>query len=326
MKKSVFVFFLLAFALAVNADARLPLTPAYKVYILGPSGSLANALNNHGIVAGQVATPIGAKAAIFTKWGWQELFSPAMSQALGINNLGVVAGFVLSEDQTSSTPMVWRKGSWKALPFDGYYGFAYDINDASWVVGGAMGPKGTFAILWRLPYASSIILDGGTDSYYCAYAINDRGQIVGEAKGQACRWWQNQRTFLKTPPGFRSLATDINNRGEIVGWVTKPQTYVSTPVRWSNRKITFLRTLGGYGYAYGINDAGLIVGVSTFCGRHHACLWEKDKMYDLNDLITSGPTIEILEARAINARADIVGLAITEDGQTHAVLLRRVYR
>jgi probable HAF family extracellular repeat protein len=86
-----------------------------------------------------------------------------------------------------------------------------------------------------------------------------------------------------------------------------------------------LGTLGGpSSAAYGINDAGQVVGgASTSSGVVRAFLYDRNatpKMQDLNSLIPPDSGWRLEEAQAINQRGQIVGLG-ERNGHTRAFLL-----
>jgi probable HAF family extracellular repeat protein len=122
-------------------------------------------------------------------------------------------------------------------------------------------------------------------------------------------------------PGTTSAATAANNRGQVVGYSTlnvEPRA-----VLWDNGYLTNLGVLGTpvgiipWSGAYGINDAGQIVGYSmTSAGTSHAFLWERGTMRDLGTLPGGSYSV----AYAINARGQVVGECGTAQGQQHACL------
>jgi len=82
-------------------------------------------------------------------------------------------------------------------------------------------------------------------------------------------------------------------------------------------EIIDLGTLGGpYRRAYGINEAGQVVGESrTASGEHHAFLWDEGEMLDLGTLGGSHS-----RAYAINDMGEVVGDSWMADEHKHAFL------
>jgi len=158
---------------------------------------------------------------------------------------------------------------------------------------------------------------GGLNSE--ALGVNDRGQVVGAAQtsdangedfcgfsamglpvsGTACRAfvWQNGRIseLPNTLGGANSVATLINNRGDVAGFAETNQPEKGcavnnfVPVVWRNGAIQRLRTPAGDpdGVAAGINTSGQAVGASGSCApfnpnsgyyllEAHAVLWDSD--------------------------------------------------
>jgi probable HAF family extracellular repeat protein len=81
---------------------------------------------------------------------------------------------------------------------------------------------------------------------------------------------------------------------------------------------------GGGSLAWGINDAGQVVGESTAATGNRAFLWQGGSgITDLNDLIDPGLGWTLTRARAINARGQIVGTGFF-NGAPRAYLLTPV--
>ncbi len=106
-------------------------------------------------------------------------------------------------------------------------------------------------------------LSGGTST---AYAINDRGQVVGassSAHGDRAVLWQNGQIIELPTLGGDSMALDINNHGQIVGW-SRPRGASAHAVMWENGAIQDLGMFqaGEDAFASKINAAGQIIGGS----------------------------------------------------------------
>jgi probable HAF family extracellular repeat protein len=114
-------------------------------------------------------------------------------------------------------------------------------------------------------------------------------------------------TYTLADLGPHTSATAINNLGQVVAGTfdgTRPHAFV-----WDNGKITDVPTLGGdFIAAYGINDAGQVVGWSQVTpdpqAPRHAFLWSQEQgLTDLNTLAGSRESI----ALAINDAGQVVG-------------------
>jgi len=157
-------------------------------------------------------------------------------------------------------------------------------------------------------------LDGANSE---AYAINDRGQVVGQAeagrnaKRHAVLWESGATTRLRGLPGHRrSEATAINNAGDIVG-ASCPDAGECVAVLWRGDELVQLGSLGGNTVARGINATSQVVGESVlpvakplYVERFpHAFLWEQGVMLDLAGDFEDPSTV----ATAVNDAGRVVG-------------------
>lgn len=136
-----------------------------------------------------------------------------------------------------------------------------------------------------------------------ATAINSSGQIVGQSLQSTCLrvWsWDSDGgvSYIPWPAPFydTSRAEDLNNYGQVVGSFNHSETssvaYVWTP---GSDPVTLDNML----YAYGVNDAGQVVGENN---EGRAALWDPDAGYlDLGFDAFTG------RARDINNRGEVIG-------------------
>src|SRR5204863_6265849 len=112
--------------------------------------------------------------------------------------------------------------------------------------------------------------------------------------------------------GFTSIALDVNNKGQVVGWAAGPDR-VSHAVRWNAAIMEDLGIGGTYSYATGINGRGQTVGVSgAASGGADAFLWDQGTAQDLgpinlNTYAVYGGGYPILSPVHVNDQGHVVG-------------------
>ena len=214
------------------------------------------------------------------------------SAATGANNRGLVVGVAENptQDPNCVSPQVldyeavlWRGNTIHGLlPVSGdAIGAALAVNDYGQIVGGTgmcgsgpgIGPVLMHAVLWKNHLPTDLGNLGGTFNNV-AYAINNRGQVVG--------------------------ASDLvgDNTGHAF--------------LWQNGVMTDLGTLAGdfSSAAFAINDSSQVVGQS--CDVNFNCrafLWQNGVMTDLNALAAGSP-LYLISAADINSRGEIVGAGV----------------
>lgn len=172
-----------------------------------------------------------------------------------------------------------------------------------------------------LPSVQDTAIDPDSSTSW-VYDLNNRNEVIGgHSTGNEIHgylWRHGTVTDLGTLPGGNySLATGINQAGDIVG---NSGNYSSGPfhaVLWHHGTMTDLGTLGGNSSAGAINDRGVIVGNSQAqpSGPFRVVLWRHGVMTVLPTL--DGSTYDL--AGGPNKRGELAGYSVLATG-IHAVL------
>jgi probable HAF family extracellular repeat protein len=165
---------------------------------------------------------------------------------------------------------------------------------------------------------------GGAASW--AYGLNQAGTVVGTALPAT----GNRRAFIYQNGAMsevtlgsisESQANDINNSGQVVGWLKAAPGSPARAFLWQNGVRTDIGALvsGGSSVANAINESGVVVGeadIDTTGGGRRAFRWQNGSLQAL-------PTLEGRQAsaRAINDEGVIVGWSETSTAM-HAVIWR----
>jgi probable HAF family extracellular repeat protein len=260
----------------------------------------------------------------------------AASAAYGIDEAGRIVGQSSPErDDEPPHAFRYRRGEMKDLGTGfgpGSFSRAWDSSDKGLTVGerarrqdaalrAFLLRKGKFRDLGTLGGRSQGRF--GTDAV--AYAINERGQIVGTALPptpplHGFIWEDGRMRDLGTLGGDdeATLAYGINEATQVVGESPTTQGRVHAFL-WEAGTMRDLGTLGGNASAaYDVNAQGQVVGgsrtpTSPPGNAGHAFLWHDGRIYDLNDLVPGLPSDVTLElARGIADDGTIVGTTCTE--------------
>jgi len=219
---------------------------------LGGARAQARAINESGQIAGtsRIAGSSLTHAYRYSQGVMTDLGAPAGGRSTGmaINALGVVAGTITLPGNNEVHPALFKNGQITDLGiFGGAFGSARAVNDAGQVV----GYSDTNALQEGVTINHAFLYDGGV--------LHDLGSFAG-------------RQF--------TMATDINNRGQIVGLAfdesefdnqvflregdqTFDLNHLLDPARAAGWTITGV---------YAINDRGQIAGDGIFNGVRQAVL------------------------------------------------------
>jgi probable HAF family extracellular repeat protein len=266
---------------------------------LAGTASSYDAVTKHQVGQAEV-TRLGAPARTLGDLGG------GLSRATAINDAGDVVGVSITAAGDTRAFLAPRDGPMRdlgALPGRGASG-ALDVNNSGLAVGYALSPSDReLAIVMELSTNLFNLHYGGS-------SIPDDGRAVLFRDGRAID--------LGTLGGASSLASAINDRGQVVGTSLTPDGLEHAFLYEDGRMID-LGTLGNPqiqhpiddSKAADINDAGQVVGASG--GR--AFLFDAGTLHDLNDLLEPGSGIhELWWADAINDLGQILATGYLENG------------
>jgi probable HAF family extracellular repeat protein len=326
---------------------------------LGGPSSEAVAINRRGEVVGNADTRTKDKDGypISHAFLWRSgkmidlgtLGGPT-SEAVAINRGGEVVGNADTrtkdkEGKAIAHAFLWHHGKMSDLgTLGGPRSWAQAINASGQVVGYAEttvkdedGQPVAHAFLWQAGKMIDLGTFGGLSSR--ASDINDRGQIIGEAdttkkrldeddlRPHAIRhaflWKKGKMIDLGVPPGrAESMASEINERSQILGWACLPCSardpyWVASAFLWQAGRMTTLAPPRGREScgANAFNEHGEAVGSASDGGAWpRPVLWRAGKASALRL-----PGELEGEALSINERGQIVGYGGDEQ-TSHAFL------
>ena len=213
------------------------------------------------------------------------------------------------------------------------YVHSVDVNRRGHVLGWGYLDEGVNVFLWDRKHGYKFIdeLAHELEIPVKVAAFNDRRQIVStqpiEPDGAFLRaviWQQGKGLkFLEPAPGDdNSIATDINNRGEVVG-VSGPYPNESAlgehSVIWDRHsRVTlipeFPDSTGSRPFA--VNDAGQVIGANNTPGAGRGYIWDrKSGLREIEGLTNGGYSIP----SSINDHGEVVGGSGFNNSGSHAI-------
>ena len=265
----------------------------------GANRSEAYGVNSTGQVAGGSGSTLQLLQPEAFRWQNGAMTGLGVSnggQANAINDSGQVAG--TDGFNSGYRAFLWQNGNFTYMgSFGTQYqvSLAYDLNNAGTVVGTSateeilpeFGPL-YHAYVWQNGVMSDLgVLPNQTES--AAMAINGLGQVVGIADhieevtyhelSRKSFLYDNGNLIPLNVPGEHNSATDINDVGQIVGFMQTNVGATNNAYIYENGVATDLNSLipSGSGLhitlANAINNSGQIVGTAVdAAGRTHAVL------------------------------------------------------
>jgi probable HAF family extracellular repeat protein len=280
----------------------------------GRHGSAAG-VNDEGVVVGVSDTGEDTRHAVL----WREgrvtdlgTLGGRSSEAADVNRHGVVVG---SSDTSwgDHHVFVWKNGLMTRLrTLGGDQAFAAAVNDRGWVVGQSATARrqGPFrAYLWKAGRMTDLgTLVPGAYQSSCAYDIDNRGRIVGDATVDNMNavpvMWEDG--VIRRLPDRCGRATAINSRGQVAGALsTGSESFV-----WSRDQLTVIGPVDGAMYveADGIDRRGRVLGHAD----SRSFIWHRGKFEWF-----PGHTTGWSSAKAISDNGRFVcGSTSTPDGLT----------
>ncbi len=334
MLRRVIFLILATFCLPLAAAAQVPTYTVIDLGLLpGAESAQARGVNDSGQVVGETRPPNDGPPRAFI-YSDGRLYDLGDGRATGINGAGQVAGYALN---ASGQTHAFRYSDGQmhdlgALPSTGIAGYstAHAINNSGQVAGcSAVAQYAVdFTLFHVFLYGDGQMHDLGTppgNRTGCAYGLNNSGQVVGQGDAYAFLYSDGVMRELGALGGGGSLAADINDHGQVVGYAENASRDRHAFL-YSEGAMTDLGALDGrWSEATAINNSGQVVGTVLRPNRRyfHAFVYSEGVMRDLNDLIPADSGWDLAVASDINNVGQIVGSGIL-NGRVRAFLLTPV--
>ena len=286
--------------------------------------------------------PLGTLGGKNSSINWNGINDPG--EAVGMSETSVldpngedICGF---GTHATCLPFLWQNGVMHALPtLGGNNGQASAINNSGQVVGYAengmvdstcgpaiMNNRVDQPVLWEKVEGkekAQPLFTIGNDPDGVAFGINNQGQAVGFsgtciAVNFAVLWENGSAIPLPDLGTPGAIAYAINGHNQIVGQAVNSEGTALAAI-WENNTVRSLGVLlpgDAAAFATSINNRGQVVGSSFDSSGNwsHGLIWEKGRMFDLNQLFPATSNLYVISASNINESGQIAGMAVEMAG------------
>lgn len=269
------------------------------------------------VVAAMGILPLAGRAGLIYQFTGLNYPGSQNTLATSINNSGEVVGYHWQNGGNDSG-FILNGGSWTNVSIGGLNTDLYGVNNSGAVVGSYYSSANDL----ELGNVTGFELGHGTTPRSEYYGINNTGTIVGSVypTGHPASGFYmigGTITPFAYPAVNGTFVHGINDSGQMVGFYRNfDGTYGSFLDTVGNpTQFTSIGVSGAISnFAYGINNNGLIVGVTEDSSRHYQGFLFDGTTYTLLNF----PGAQDTFAAGINAQNDIVGWYQGTDGNTHA--------
>ncbi|HTK81165.1 MAG TPA: T9SS type A sorting domain-containing protein [Bacteroidota bacterium] len=322
-------------ALVILVFSALLSTPSHsQVYKVVPLPlEYATGINDSGVITGIT----GDNSFIWregTVNGIGALYPGGFVAAQAINNLNQITGYAPPSADKSPVAFLWENGSMTNLGVPAQISSrGLSINDSGDVAGVGYDSSRTYPFLRK----DGVVIDVTPPGTFggSAAGINNSGQMAvngwyNDTVSHAFLWEHGAATDLGTlESGNISSASAINNVGQVVGFSTLSPSGGAAAFLSSGGTMTNLGYIynapWAFAFAYDINDAGEVVGYSSYeevnSANRHAFIWKNGGMIDLNEVADTSGGWNLTQAMGINNKGDIICWGF-QNGVTRSALLR----
>lgn len=303
---------LAALALAATASAAPPPT-TYRLIPLSATNSIAD-INATGQVAFTeiFGDPPQVRAVFYDGRTRQDIgtLGGANTTHTALNDAGQVTGISETREGIAQAYRWSRSTGMINLAAPGTaFSISTDINNRGWVTGIAGFPSGRHAFRWA-PQTGMVDL-GSLQTDSVGWALNAAGTVVGSTQtgesgpGQAVRWPATTPIGITPFVTANSVASDINNAGQVVGTAALDSTLALRPFFWSAQSGAVDLGIPGPDQARGeqINEKGLVIGNQYLSDSTRGFVWSRAT----GPIFLRGPDGGYGITSGLNNRGQVVG-------------------